>query len=290
MPTAQPAPARSAATRLRPVREVIYRLTVPVLRAVNRFVRGLSSFTHMFQLRVEGVLRPHGEWFDHHVDANWQWGASGRSSFLERGVFSNMTIKPGASVLELCSGDGFNTRHFYAGRAERVVGVDANREAVGHARRTNAADNVVYEVCDIRKTLPEGPFDNVVWDSALHHFTKSETFEVLALVKERMAPHGILSGYTEVEDIEYAYRKVDFRDKSDVAELLGHAFKHVMVIETPDPERTNLYFFASDSRERLPLDQHNPNVIVRSGGEHGQWRSRTNVNRQFSGLSDTLTS
>ena len=93
-------------------------------------------------------------------------------------------------------------------------------------------------------------------------------FEVLALVKERMAPHAILSGYTEVEDIEYAYRKVDFRDKSDVAELLGHAFKHVMVMETPDPERTNLYFFASDSRERLPLDQHNPSVIVRSGGGH----------------------
>ncbi len=290
MPTGQPAPARPAAPRLRPVREAAYRLTVPVLRAVNRLVRGLSSFTHLFQLRVEGVLRPHGEWFDHHVDANWQWGASGRSSFLERGVFSSMTIKPGASVLELCSGDGFNTRHFYSSRAERVVGVDANREAVGHARRTNAADNVVYEVCDITKTLPDGPFDNVVWDSALHHFTKAETLEVLALVKERMAPEAILSGYTEIEDIEYAYRKVDFRDKSDVADLLGHAFKHVMVMETPDPERTNLYFFASDSRDRLPLDQHNPNVIVRTGGGRGQWPSHTKVSRQLSGLSDTLTS
>ena len=68
MPTAPPAPAGSAAAVLRPVREGVYRLTMPVLRALNRVVRGLSSFTHMFQLRVEGVLRPHGEWYGDYGD------------------------------------------------------------------------------------------------------------------------------------------------------------------------------------------------------------------------------
>jgi hypothetical protein len=145
-----------------------------------------------------------------------------------------------------------------------VVGVDANGEAVAHARRFNAAENLSYEQCDIRRTLPDGPFDNVVWDSALHHFTPDETGKVLALVKERMTPGAVLSGYTEVEDIPYAYRKVDFRDKADVAALLGRAFAHVMVVDTPDPERTNIYFFASDDRERLPLDEANPSVLVHS--------------------------
>src|SRR6266487_4602176 len=148
------------------VRALAYRCVLPPLRSLNLLVRRISSLTHLLQLRAEGFLHPHSEWFDHYVDANWQWGAIGRSSFLERGVFNNLVIRPGASVLELCSGDGFNTRHFYAGRAAHVVGVDANREAHPHARRTAAAANVTYELCDIRQALPEGPFDNVVWDSA----------------------------------------------------------------------------------------------------------------------------
>src|SRR3954453_910395 len=175
-------------TRLAGPRALLSRRALPPLRLFNRLVRSFSSLTHHFQLRVEGLLRPHGEWFDHYVDSNRQWSATGRSSFLERGVFSNLVIRPGASVLELCSGDGFNTKHFYSGRAERVVGVDANGEAVAHARRTNAAGNVSYELCDIRETLPDGPFDNVVWDSALHHFTPQETGHILALVKDRMTP------------------------------------------------------------------------------------------------------
>src|SRR5919201_3451740 len=186
--------------RLARVRALAYRCALPPLRLLNQVVRKLSSLTHLLQLRAEGLLRPHSEWFDHYVDANWQWGATGRSSFLERGVFNNLVIRPGAEVLELCSGDGFNTRHFYAGRATRVVGVDANREAVAHARRRNAADNVTYELCDIRETLPDGPFDNVVWDSALHHFTAQETGQVLTLLKTRIRPQAGLSGYTEIED------------------------------------------------------------------------------------------
>jgi SAM-dependent methyltransferase len=247
------------------MRALAYRVVIPALRALNHVIRALSSLTHLLQLRAEGLLRPQREWFDHYLDSNWQWGARGRSTFLERGVFSSLVIRPGARVLELCSGDGFNTRHFYAGRAARVVAVDASPEAVAHARRHNAASNVSYELCDVREGLPEGPFDNVVWDGALHHFTRQEAERVLALVKERMAPQAVLSGYTDVEDVPYAFRKLDFRDKADVAELLGPAFMHVMVLETPDPERINVYFFASDSRERLPLHQHSPTVIVRSG-------------------------
>lgn len=272
----------SAGVRFRAAREFAYRVLVPLVRAGNRMGRTVGSLTHLFQLKLEGLLRPHGEWYDHYVDANWQWGATGRSSFLERGVFNNLVIKPGASLLELCCGDGFYTSHFYAGRAERVVAVDANAEALAHARRRNAAANISYETCDIRETLPEGPFDNVVWDSALHHFTPEETGRILALMKERMAPDGVLSGYTEVEDIPYAYRKVDFRDKADVAELLGQAFRHVMVFETPDPQRTNLYFFASDSKDRLPLDQHNPALLVRSAPAHQEGRSHLGAARQRS--------
>jgi phospholipid N-methyltransferase len=250
---------------LRALRPALRRVLVPPLRLFNRLLRRISGAAHHFQLRVEGVLTPQAEWFDHHIDVHWQWPATGRSSFLERGVYNSLVIEPGADVLELCSGDGFYTRNFYAPKASSVVAVDANPEALAHARRVNGAENVRYESCDIRRTLPEGPFANVIWDSALHHFTPEEVGEVLALVRERMAPGAVLSGYTEVEDLPYAYRKQSFESKDDVVALLGRSFPHVMVFETSDPHRTNLYFFASDSAERLPFAPGNPHLSSSNG-------------------------
>jgi SAM-dependent methyltransferase len=248
-----------------PLRTALRRVFLPPVRLINRLLRRVSRIGHRFQLGVEGVLSPQSEWFDHHIDVHWQWPATGRSSFLERGVYNSLVIEPGAAVLELCSGDGFNTRYFYAPRASAVVAVDSNREALAYARRVNRAPNIRYEWCDIRRSLPEGSFHNVIWDAALDHFTPDELREVLALVRERMAPGAVLSGYTEVEELPYEYRKQSFQSKDDVVALLCRSFAHVMVFETPDPQRTNLYFFASDSAERLPFAHGNPHVSSREG-------------------------
>jgi SAM-dependent methyltransferase len=251
------------ATRLRRIRAnrvvagLLWRfqpLLLRPLRAFNAALRALNSASHHFQYKVEGFLRPSAEWFDHELDAQWQWPAQGRFTFLERGVLSSLAIRPGGRLLELCCGDGFNAGRFYASRAGHVVAVDHNREALAQARRRHTRPNVDFREADIRSELPPGPFDNVIWDSAIHHFTIAEAAVVLASAHRALANDGVLSGYTVIEPGEsYAYTRLRFSDAVGLAELLGGEFAHVSVLETSDPARRNLYFFASDLRAALPF-------------------------------------
>ncbi len=227
---------------------------VPPIRLFNAGLRALTAFTHHFQYRVEGFLRPSAEWFDHEMDVHWQWVAKQRSTFLERGVLNTLAMAPGAEILELCCGDGFNTHRFYAGRGKRVLAVDYNAGALRHARRYHSRDNVEYRQCDLRVGLPQGPFDNVVWDSAIHHFSAAEATDILRAAQAQLRPGGVLSGYTVIEPhAEYAYARTRFSSPEELAELLGGVFAHVAVVETPDALRRNLYFFASEESEALPF-------------------------------------
>ena len=250
----------SALRRLRghpAVARVLWRvhdLFVLPLRTVNSLIRRVAAGSHRLQYKVEGFLRPSAEWFDHEVDAHWQWPAQGRSTFLERGVLNSLAIRPGGEVLELCCGDGFNTGRFYAARAARVLAIDHNTQALAHARRHHARPNVEYRLGDILGELPQGPFDNVIWDSAIHHFTSEDAARVLSSVHGALGAGGLLSGYTEIEpDESYAYTLTHFTDPQGLAALLSAEFAHVAVIETPDPLRRNLYFFAADELSALPF-------------------------------------
>lgn len=229
-------------------------LIVPALRMLNAALRALSAASHHFQYKVEGFLRPSAEWFDHEIDAQWQWVSRQRSTFLERGVLNTLAIRPGAEILEICCGDGFNAHRFYAGRGKRVLAVDNNRAALRHARRFHARRNVEYRRCDILQGVPEGPFDNVVWDAAMHHFTPAEVTAILASVHGSLAGGGVLSGYTVIEpDQDYAYTRLRFTGPESLLELLAGEFAHVAVLETPDALRRNLYFFASEDPRALPF-------------------------------------
>jgi methyltransferase family protein len=227
---------------------------VPPVRVLNACLRALTSFSHHFQYRVEGFLRPSAEWFDHEIDVHWQWVAKQRPMFLERGVLNTLAMRPGAEILELCCGDGFNTHRFYAGRGSRVLAVDYSADALRHARRYHLRTNIEYRKCDLRSEFPEGSFDNIVWDSAIHHFSRLEATAILTAANARLHPAGVLSGYTVIEPhAEYAFTRMRFASPDELEELLGGVFAHVAIYETPDALRRNLYFFASDTREALPF-------------------------------------
>jgi|SRR5581483_3638582 len=237
---------------------------VPPLRAVNAAVRRLTAATHRLQYKIEGFLSPSAEWFDHEIDAHWQWPALGRTSFLERGVLSALAIRPGADVLELCCGDGFSAARFYAARAGRVLALDNNEHAIEHAMRRHSRPNVEFRRRDIREELPAGPFDNVIWDSAIHHFTLAEAAAVLAGAHRSLRGAGVLSGYAVLEPgDEYEYTRSNFAEPADLLNLLGSEFAHVAVVETREAQRRNLYFFASDVVSALPF----PEGLTGSGGE-----------------------
>jgi 2-polyprenyl-3-methyl-5-hydroxy-6-metoxy-1,4-benzoquinol methylase len=257
---ADTSPDSGAGVRARPAFAAVlsgaHSFLVPPLRMFNSCLRALTAFFHHFQYKVEGFLRPSAEWFDHEIDVHWQWVAKQRSMFLERGVLNTLAMRPEAEILELCCGDGFNAHRFYAGRGSRVLAVDYNAQALRHARRYHGRPNVEYRQCDIRGELPQGPFDNIVWDSAIHHFSEPEATAILSSAQALLRPAGVLSGYTIIEPhAEYAYARMRFSSPEELAELLGRVFAHVAVLETPDALRRNLYFFASNTHEALPFTQ-----------------------------------
>lgn len=232
-------------------------------KANSRFTRVLSSGAHHFQFLVEwGVDNP--EYFDHYLDQFYAWRKTRNSLPWERGVYSGFALqattvdgkKP--TVLDLCCGDGFLTYHFYSLVAESVVGVDFDPRAIKFANRRNKADNISYVLGDIRTDIPEGQFNNIVWDAAVEHFTEAETQALMATIKSRLAPDGILSGYTILEGDGGAHHlhqhEYEFHDKEDLARFFTPHFKHVQVFETTFPNRTNLYFYATDSK--LPGDRY----------------------------------
>jgi SAM-dependent methyltransferase len=234
-----------------------------VAKANSRFTRALASGAHHFQFLVEwGVDNP--EYFDHYLDQFYSWRKTRNSLPWERGVYSGFALqattvdgkKP--TVLDLCCGDGFLSYHFYSLVAESVVGVDFDPKAIKFANRRNRAENLSFILGDIRTDIPEGTFNNIVWDAAIEHFTETETQALMATIKSRLAADGILSGYTILEGDGGAHHlhqhEYEFHDKEDLARFLTPHFKHVQVFETTFPNRTNLYFYATD--DKLPADRY----------------------------------
>jgi cyclopropane fatty-acyl-phospholipid synthase-like methyltransferase len=141
-------------------------------------------------------------------------------------------------------------------RSKAVVGVDFDKEAIFWAKLNHSAPNVSYLVGDIRYDIPDGPFDNVIWDAAVEHFTELEIKSLMARIKAVMAPGAILSGYT-VQEAEHGKKHLhqheyEFHDKKDLARFFEPYFRNVQVYETVYPNRTNLYFYATDST--LPFE------------------------------------
>ncbi|MCL1912011.1 MAG: class I SAM-dependent methyltransferase [Leptospirales bacterium] len=190
------------------------------------------------------------EFFDHHIDLFYLWQKTKNSLWLERGVFGNLAIKRGGKVMELACGDGFNSRNFYSHLAESVLSVDFDKNAIKTAKKKNSAKNVEYILADIRTNMPNGDFDNIVWDAAIEHFTKNEIKKIMKNIKVMLEQKkGILSGYTMVEREKrkgLQQHEYEFKNMADLKRFLTPHFKNVIVFETIFPERHNLYFWASD--------------------------------------------
>jgi SAM-dependent methyltransferase len=240
---------------------------VSLVRFNNRILRKISRLFHKIQFLLEWRLS-NPEYFEHQMDLNYQWHNSRAAYPMERGVFSSFALKndnpPSGTTLDLCCGDGFYSYYFYSKRSKSVIGIDFDPVAIKFARKNyNEAGNINYIVGDIRKDIPDGPFDNIVWDAAIEHFTESEIESLVGRIKSVLKADGILSGYTIVEPADGGkhlhQHEYEFHDKEDLARFLSPHFKNVQVFSTTYPDRINLYFYASNSL--LPFDRSNSLVI-----------------------------
>ena len=156
------------------------------------------SNAHKRLMAAQWSIPPSPEHFDHGIDLYYQWLQTRNSLWLERGVFSSLALK-GGDVLELACGDGFNARNFYSLRSKRVIACDFDSKAISTATKKNSAPNVDFVLADIRSEMPDGKFENIIWDAAIEHFTESEISKLLNDIKNRMTDDGVISGYTLVE-------------------------------------------------------------------------------------------
>src|SRR5205807_4059621 len=221
---------------------------------------------HWVQFKIEWGMEPAPEWFDHFLDQYYVWPQTRTPLWLERGIFGLLAMRQGTRVLELCCGDGFNAYHFYSIRAGSIVSTDFDPDAIRSARRNFHAPNVSYQVADIRTQMPQGTFDNVVWDAAIEHFTQEEIRELMTAIKSRLASGGVLSGYTIVEreaGKSHHEHEYEFKSKEDLLRLLQPYFRNTRIFETIYPSRHNMYFFAGDGE--LPFDEAWPAQIARRG-------------------------
>jgi SAM-dependent methyltransferase len=228
----------------------------PFLEAVFSFEAKLaelwaSAAYHRLFLAQWGLF-PLPEFFEHKIGHYWMWEAKNSPWSVERGVFSLLAMKQDCKALELCCGDGFNAHYFYRARAGSIICVDYDPKAIAYAKRNFKSNNVRYEIADIRTQMPEGTFDNIVWDAAIEHFNEAEITEIMSNIKRRLVSDGILSGYTLVERPDgkksLHHHEYEFKSKEDLARFLTPHFANVKVFETKYPERHNLYFWASDGK------------------------------------------
>lgn len=220
-----------------------------LLQTEARLSSGWTSAAHRRLKRAQWALPPTPEHFDHYIDLYYQFLDTRNPLWVERGVYGSLALK-GGKVLELACGDGFNARNFYSLRSEHVLAVDFDPKAIQTAIRKNSAPNVQFALADIRTAMPQGKFDNVIWDAAIEHFTTSEIASILRNIKERLGNSGVLSGYTLVERSDGAkslvHHEYEFKGKEDLHRMLSPHFRNVTVFETIYPSRHNLYFWASD--------------------------------------------
>ena len=225
-----------------------------------------AASAHKRLMAVQWNMPPQPEHFDHHIDLFYQWLASRNPLWLERGVFGSLALH-GGNVLELACGDGFNARNFYSVRSSHVVACDFDSQAIATARRKNNAPNVDFVLADIRTDMPNGTFENIVWDAAIEHFTPTEIERIMREIKSRLTSDGVLSGYTIVERPEgksLSHHEYEFRSKEDLLRFLTPHFKNVTVFETVYPSRHNLYLWASD--QSLPFARDWPYAVSVSQG------------------------
>lgn len=225
-------------------------ILLPILLLVNSGIRWLARILHKIQFFVQwGGTSP--RWFDHFLDLYYFWGEpSGNVFLIERGHFSLLAIEREANVLELCCGEGFNSKYFYSYRAAHVLSCDFDSTAIDHAKRYNQTRKNEFVLADIRNGMPEGKFDNVIWDASIEQFTMEEVNGIMQNIKNRLRENGVLSGSAIVKRTDgrksLSHNKYEFESKEALLCFLSHWFTNVKVIETIYPERHNLYFYASE--------------------------------------------
>jgi ubiquinone/menaquinone biosynthesis C-methylase UbiE len=127
-------------------------------------------------------------------------------------------------VLDIACGEGYGSA-MMAARARRVTGVDVSPEAVEHAQRRYAADNLGF-VCGSCAAipLPDRSVDVVVSFETIEHHTEHE--RMMAEVRRVLRPEGLLV-ISSPDKAEYS-DKPGYQNPFHVKELYKEEFRALL--------------------------------------------------------------
>ena len=236
-------------------------LGIPFWKKVASLSRSFASYTHKMLFLSEWCAN-NPENFDHNIDLYYMWPKYCIPHWLERGIYNvlAMQIFENPIVCELCCGEGFNTKFFYSVNAEKIYACDFDSNAIAEAKRKHNRENIEFVVADIRYQIPDTSngkyFTNVIWDTAIEHFTEEEIDTIMRKIHDILsATNGIVSGHTIVKRFEgksLEQHEYEFANMEDLKRFFSPYFKNVLVFETIYEDRHNLYFYASDGI--IPFD------------------------------------
>ena len=94
----------------------------------------------------------------------------------------------GRTFLDIGCNEGFFCNAAVSQGATSAVGIDKDERAIQHARTEYGRPNVEFIVGGW-DNLPPGPFDVILWASAMHY--ERDPASVIAQVKSRLSPRGL---------------------------------------------------------------------------------------------------
>jgi SAM-dependent methyltransferase len=218
-------------------------------------VRSVSYNAHNLKLLCDLQIPPPSVYTDHSLNQFFLMSAMKRTWWVEGPAFCGLAIEAGSRVLDLGCGTGYYADVFFSPFAAEIVAIDIDPRAIETARRMHQTKNIRYEVMDFRQTLPDGPFDAVVWTPTVVAYTADEVHSLMGRLHDVLSKDARLCGFTCVETHRRA-PEVLWYDMGSLAARLKRYFKNVCVFErvhpTVQPPRHELFFFASDGV--LPFD------------------------------------
>jgi SAM-dependent methyltransferase len=95
----------------------------------------------------------------------------------------------GKAILDIGCNEGFFCNQALKRGAEKVVGIDMDERFLAEARQRYSDPRLTY-IHQGWNTLPEGPFDLILWTSAMHY--ELDPQKILSSIADILAPTGTL--------------------------------------------------------------------------------------------------
>jgi SAM-dependent methyltransferase len=167
------------------------------LMLLLRFLGAVGSLHIAFGRVLAWIYRkvwgPCGlHWFDHRFDLLrgpefWIW--------QERGVLGMQVISPGAKILDLCCGEGFYDRMYFAERARQIDALDMDGNAIALARALNRQTNLRFFTADVvEESFPDNDYDVILCFSALQQLSRTQLDRLLPRIRTALKAGGIFFG------------------------------------------------------------------------------------------------